>query len=216
MRHDGCRPNLGERTSRTVSRILYPPVARRMATIHLRTPLPVPSCGLPGSSGGPPSNASCLALLRVGFTEPRRSPATLVVSYTTVSPLPAPTPRGRTGGLFSVALSRGSPRVGVTHHPALWSPDFPRRALPRPAGSCSTRPPVRLVRGQRTHIQKLPRTSAWPVAPDRTSADDEGDRSPVEIHGVQPHPHRVPEPGAALRVAHRGQDRRVEQLHLGT
>src|ERR1700677_233169 len=42
-----------------------------------------------------------LALLRVGFTEPPQSPVALVVSYTTVSPLP---PRG--GGLFSVALSR--------------------------------------------------------------------------------------------------------------
>lgn len=33
------------------------------------------------------------------------------------------------GGLFSVALSRGSPRVAVSNHPALWSPDFPRWAL---------------------------------------------------------------------------------------
>lgn len=41
------------------------------------------------------------------------------------------------GGLFSVALSRGSPRVGVTHHPALWSPDFPQ---------LSPRSPGRLVR----------------------------------------------------------------------
>ncbi|CCH20440.1 hypothetical protein MILUP08_45322 [Micromonospora lupini str. Lupac 08] len=31
------------------------------------------------------------------------------------------------GGLFSVALSRGSPRVAVNNHPALWSPDVPRR-----------------------------------------------------------------------------------------
>jgi len=31
------------------------------------------------------------------------------------------------GGLFSVALSRGSRRVAVDNHPALWSPDFPRR-----------------------------------------------------------------------------------------
>ena len=37
----------------------------------------------------------------------------------------------RGGGLFSVALSRGSPRVGVTDHPALWSPDLPRRACAR-------------------------------------------------------------------------------------
>ena len=31
------------------------------------------------------------------------------------------------GGLLSVALSRGLLRVGVTHHLALRSPDFPRR-----------------------------------------------------------------------------------------
>src|SRR5699024_12006167 len=48
-----------------------------------------------------------------------------VVSYTTLSPLP-PRPEGRGGGLLSVALSRGSLRVGVTHHRAGWSPDFPR------------------------------------------------------------------------------------------
>ncbi len=32
----------------------------------------------------------------------------------------------RAGGLFSVALACGLPRVGVTHHPALRSPDVPR------------------------------------------------------------------------------------------
>ncbi len=117
------------RTSRTVSRILYRRVSPSAATIHLGAPLPAPSSGLPESSGGQPSNASCLTLLPVGFTEPFRSPGTLVVSYTTVSPLPPRPPEGRPGGgLFSVALSRGSPRVGVTHHRALWSPDFPRRA----------------------------------------------------------------------------------------
>jgi len=56
------------------------------------------SSDLPASSGGPPSNARAdrlltqrvlLALLLVGFTEPPRSPGVLVVSYTTVSPLPA-------------------------------------------------------------------------------------------------------------------------------
>jgi hypothetical protein len=44
------------------------------------------------------------------------------------------------GGLFSVALSRGSPRVAVSNHPALWSPDVPRRHPEAP-----TRPPGRLV-----------------------------------------------------------------------
>jgi hypothetical protein len=40
------------------------------------------------------------------------------------------TPLAR-GGLFSVALSRGSPRVAVSNHPALRSPDFPRQARRR-------------------------------------------------------------------------------------
>src|SRR5206468_2649947 len=50
-----------------------------------------------------------LALLRVGFAEPARSPAPLVSSYLTVSPLPPRHPFGhrRDGGLLSVALVRG-------------------------------------------------------------------------------------------------------------
>lgn len=39
---------------------------------------------------------------------------------------------------ISVALSRGFRRVGVTHRPALWCPDFPRSGFlpaPRPLGS---------------------------------------------------------------------------------
>src|SRR5690606_34756453 len=59
-----------------------------VATIHLRRPLPVASSGLPVRSGGQPSDTHCLAVLRVGLTEPRQSPGVLVVSYTTVSPLP--------------------------------------------------------------------------------------------------------------------------------
>jgi hypothetical protein len=87
-----------------------------------------------------PQAPDFLTLLQVGFAEPTRSPGPLVVSCTTVSPLPL-RPGGRSGGLLSVALSRGSPRVGVAHHLALWSPDLPRRGRPRrgrPAGSsCS-------------------------------------------------------------------------------
>ena len=40
-----------------------------------------------------------------------------------------PYPAHRLGGILSVALARGSPRVAVSNHRALWSPDFPRRAL---------------------------------------------------------------------------------------
>ena len=31
----------------------------------------------------------------------------------------------KAGGVFSVALSLGSPPLGITQHPALWSSDFP-------------------------------------------------------------------------------------------
>jgi len=67
----------------------------------------------------------CPTLLRARFTQPTGSPRPLVVSYTTVSPLPR---AEACGGLLSVALSRGLPRVGVTHRPALRSPDVPRRS----------------------------------------------------------------------------------------
>ena len=54
-------------------------------------------------------------------------PATCVAtgavrSYRTISTLPVPKDFG---GIFSVALSVGSRRPGVTWHSALWSPDFP-------------------------------------------------------------------------------------------
>src|SRR6202012_2250661 len=47
----------------------------------------------------------------------------------------------RGGGLFSVALSRGSPRVGVTDHPALRSPDLPRHTLCSAAARPTRSPP---------------------------------------------------------------------------
>jgi hypothetical protein len=58
-----------------------------------------------------------------------------VRSYRTISPLP---PEG--GGIFSVALSLGSRRVGVTNHRALPSSDFPHADQPMPA---STHQPAR-------------------------------------------------------------------------
>ena len=44
------------------------------------------------------------------------------------------------GGLFSVALSCGSPRLGVTQHPALWSPDVPRTDPPGGGPDAVARP----------------------------------------------------------------------------
>lgn len=51
-----------------------------------------------------------------------------VSSCLTVSPLPSPVARP-SGGLFSVALSLFLRTVGVAHHPALGSPDFPPAAV---------------------------------------------------------------------------------------
>jgi hypothetical protein len=88
------------RTSWPISRILCTGrlAASRPAVIHLGLPLPAGSSGLPAGIGratlnrlrSAPDAARLLALLQVGFTEPSRSPGTLVVSYTTVSPLPRP------------------------------------------------------------------------------------------------------------------------------
>jgi hypothetical protein len=119
--------------------------ASRSAAIHLGPPLPATSCGPPAHSGGQPSDVRCSTLLRAGFAKPVRSPGPLVVSCTTVSPLPPRGLRGldkldrrgpREGGLFSVALSRGLLRVGVAHRPALGSPDLPRHHT----GAAAARP----------------------------------------------------------------------------
>ena len=111
-----------------------------MTIIHLGPPLPVGSSGTPRSAERATLNVLLyLALLRMGFTWPALSPGPPVRSYRTLSALPysieypaASSPKrefGNTGpvggGLLSVALAFGSPRLGVTQHPALWSSDFP-------------------------------------------------------------------------------------------
>lgn len=131
-------PDRWGRMSRPVRRVLcrggVSPAA--VATIHLGAVLPQPSSDLPAGSGGQPSCACCLVLLRAGFAQPHPSPGALVVSCTTVSPLPI---RSRGSAVcFLLHCSRGSPRVGVTHRPALWSPDVPRQfpdAAARPTHS---------------------------------------------------------------------------------
>ena len=66
------------------------------------------------------------SLLREGLATPPVTRLSRVGSYPTISPLPVPAPEGSAiGGVFSVALSLGSPRVAVGDLPVLWSPDFP-------------------------------------------------------------------------------------------
>jgi hypothetical protein len=97
-----------------------------------------------------------------------------VRSYRTVSPLPAPC---GVGGLFSVALSFESPRLAVSQHPALRSPDFPREGKCPPATTC----PARARSGATISGARLSRVG-WQRAgpssdlPSRRS-DDRRDRS---------------------------------------
>ena len=172
--------------SRPVGGILSSP-RRAWVAIHLS--------GLPGepslSGGGRAAHFPRLALLRVGFTEPPRSPSALVRSYRTVSPLPVRARRPAIGGFLSVALSCGSPRLAVSQHPALWSPDLPRhdpavRPVPRPPGrltvtlNSATTWPVK-VTGQR-----IGRVSAMSGGPVSSSTPRLRPRPPPRSTGPRP------------------------------
>ncbi len=117
-----------ERGDRYISRILFPAGVTPYgmgsfiwSRCHHRD-----SSGLPGGmrSGQPPPY---LALLQVGLAVLPMSPSGRWSLTPPFHPcLPVNT---GIGGLFSVALSLSRPlttgKVGVTNHPALWSPDFP-------------------------------------------------------------------------------------------
>src|SRR5689334_7640568 len=79
---------MAKKWSRPVSRVLSRTV------IHLGSPSPATSSGLPESTGGHPLplawRLSYLALLQVGFAVPPCVATGAVRSYRTVSPLPAP------------------------------------------------------------------------------------------------------------------------------
>jgi len=79
----------------------------------------------------------------VEVTVPANVAVAAVRSYRTVSPLPDPGLRRAIGGLLSVALFRVSPRMAVSHHPALWSPDFPRPRAPEGAEAATAWPALR-------------------------------------------------------------------------
>jgi hypothetical protein len=64
----------------------------------------------------------------------------LVRSYRTLSPLPVRARRPAIGGFLSVALSCGSPRLAVSQHPALRSPDLPRHGPAEAARAAATWP----------------------------------------------------------------------------
>jgi hypothetical protein len=75
-----------------------------------------------------------LVLLRVGFCLPRLLPAARCALTAPFHPYPSTRRRGESkGGIFSVPLSVGLPRPGITRHTAQWSSDFPLPRALRPA-----------------------------------------------------------------------------------
>src|SRR6185436_3020924 len=80
---------------------------------------------------GPASNAPLFGLAPCGVFPARPVTRTAVRSYRTFSPLPPPVSR-QFGGVFSVALSLGSPPLAVSQHTALGVRTFlPGRRRPR-------------------------------------------------------------------------------------
>src|SRR2546430_12514709 len=92
------------------------------ATIHLDTPSPGASSGLPTGSGEQPSNA-CATTPRCGLLGLASGGVCLAIPVTrnagALLPHRFTLTTNEGGGLFSVALSRESPRIAVSNHPAL-------------------------------------------------------------------------------------------------
>ena len=110
--------NLSKKSeSRPISRVLS------WTTIHLGHSSPNGSSSLPGCDMGHVI-APLFGLAPSGVFPATDVTISAVRSYRTISPLPGHD-CSRTGGIFSVALSIGFRRPGVTWHSALWSPDFP-------------------------------------------------------------------------------------------
>ena len=113
--------------SRPVSRILS------RAAIHLGGPSPTRSCRRPGTQRA--ASSSLLGVAPGGACRADPSPGRWCALTAPFHPYLRP-PRGHIGGVLSVALSVGFPRLGVTQHPALWCPDFPHGARPRGCLAC--------------------------------------------------------------------------------
>src|SRR5262249_44861153 len=138
----------------------------------------------------PGRRAALLTLLRVGFTEPPQSPAMLVVSYTTVSPLPGPgrslawavcslwhCPAGHPGSALPTTLPCGA-RTFLTRPRLAWPGAAARPARP-PSKDRRLRPgrsalgQSALAPGARPHNSAVPERRSGPLrlaGPPRSAA----------------------------------------------
>ncbi len=117
--------------------------------------LPGGSSNLPESLDGPPSNALLFGLAPGGVclaSDVATGTGELLPHRFTLTP-------SVRGGLLSVALSCSSPRLGVTQHPALRSPDFPpiphaRTGDHLPCSKSFTEDPF-IAAGYMTHPERI-------------------------------------------------------------
>ena len=126
--------SLNKKYSRTISRVLFAP--GRAIAIPLEEQLPALSSSLPGRYGRA-SLLPYLALLQTGYAEHAVSPRHLVVSYSTVSPLP-----GRYGTGRAVCFLWRCPKVALPGRYPASCPVEPGLSSP---GQCPQRRSVRLL-----------------------------------------------------------------------
>ena len=108
------------------------------------------------------------------------------------------------GGLFSVALSCRSPRLAVSQHPALWSPDLPRpgppEGSPPPGWAAATRPAHRPVHRPTPWDGPAPTPSgvAGPIPSRRASnlATCRSNHAPNASWSTRPVPTHCPSPSS--------------------
>ena len=130
------------------------PISRVLSKtiIPLGAPSPTRSSNLPASDAGHAMDAY-LVLLQVGFTVPvcyQTRGALLPHRFTLTAPVVSVARPAGVGGLFSVALSVGLPRPGVTRHHFFVESGLSSTLLPQP----SSHPRMRGVRPKRRSRQR--------------------------------------------------------------
>ena len=162
--------------------------------IPLGRRLPAGSCGLPeGLAGGQPipSARPCSGWgLSSRWSHLQRWCALTAPFHPYLC---GPRPKGpgaAIGGLFSVALSCGSPRLGVTQRPALWSPDVPRPGyLSGPDAAIRPTRHQRHCRGSRPPVS--PPTAQLGAVPGRLWVEGDAGSEPAHTGGCSHGIHQV-------------------------
>ncbi len=136
-------------------------------TIPLGRPLPDASRDQPGRrAGNRPMCHPYLVLLRMGFAVPPPLLEARCALTAPFHPYP-PSPKAREGGLFSVALSLGSPPPGITRHPVSVEPGL----------SSGPESPAAIQPSDRADVDRPAADVKRPATPPSAAAASPGRRS---------------------------------------